>query len=309
MATVDRELDAAAIAGPALRDAYQRCRVLNARHGRTYYLATRLLHPRQRPPIHALYGFARWVDDVVDEVHDGRGPDERAAQLSTVDDMLTRGLAGEQVSDPVITAVVDTARRFAIPPSLFADFMTSMRMDLTVTDYTSYRELATYVHGSAAVIGLQVLPVLGTSVPMADAEPAAAALGVAFQLTNFLRDVGEDLDRGRVYLPADELAVHGVDRELLTWSRRTGRADRRISAALAEQVARTRAEYRRAAPGIRMLAPGSRPCVWTAFRLYARILDLIEQADHHVLAHRVVVSRTRRLATALPAVARAVLTR
>jgi phytoene synthase len=154
-----------------------------------------------------------------------------------------------------------------------------------------------------------VLPVLGTCVPRADAEPAAAALGEAFQLTNFIRDVGEDLDRGRVYLPADELAVFGVDRELLLWARNTGRPDRRISRALADQVARTRSVYRRAATGIGLLAPRSRPCVRTAFRLYARILDLVEQADYHVLSHRVVVSRGRRLATALPALARAALTR
>ena len=309
MTTVDRELDAAAITGSELRQAYRCCRTLNARHGRTYYLATRLLPPAQRPPIHALYGFARWVDDVVDEVHDGRTPAERAADVSTVEDQLTAGLAAGHSASPVITAVVDTARRFGIRHELFADFLASMRMDLVVTDYADYAELATYMHGSAAVIGLQVLPVLGTRVPRAEAEPAAAALGVAFQLTNFLRDVGEDLDRGRVYLPADELAAFGVDRALLEWSRRTGRPDRRINRALAAQVARARSVYREAEPGIGLLARRSRPCVRTAYRLYGRILDLIERADHDVLSHRVVVSRRRRLATALPALAQTALTR
>ena len=98
-----------------------------------------------------------------------------------------------------------------------------MRSDLHVTDYPTYADLRAYMHGSAAVIGLQMLPVLGTVVPREEAAPHAAALGVAFQLTNFLRDVGEDLDRGRVYLPADLLAAHGVDRPLLRWSRGTGR--------------------------------------------------------------------------------------
>ena len=101
--------------------------------------------------------------------------------------------------------------------------MASMRSDLHVTDYPTFDDLRRYMHGSAAVIGLQMLPVLGTVVPREDAAPHAAALGVAFQLTNFLRDVGEDLDRGRIYLPADLLAAHGVDRELLHWCRRTGR--------------------------------------------------------------------------------------
>ncbi|GGP54540.1 phytoene/squalene synthase family protein [Saccharothrix coeruleofusca] len=307
--SVDRELDAAAITDPALRLAYRRCRALNAQHGRTYYLATRLLRPEQRPAIHALYGFARWADDIVDETGDGRDPAQRAAELAAVDDRLTRGLAEGRSDDPVVSALVDTTRRYDIDHQLFRDFMDSMRMDLTVTEYPTYADLARYVHGSAAVIGLQVLPVLGTSAPREEAAPRAAALGVAFQLTNFLRDVGEDLDRGRVYLPADELAAFGVDRPLLEWARRTGRTDPRIRRALAHQVARTRAVYREAAPGVAMLAPRSRPCVATALRLYGGILDLIEEADYDVLSRRVVVSSGKRLAVALPALARAVLAR
>ncbi|KKY40011.1 phytoene synthase, partial [Vibrio parahaemolyticus] len=105
-------------------------------------------------------------------------------------------------------------------------------------------DLRGYTHGSAEVIGLQMLPVLGTVVPREVAAPHAAAHGVAFQLTNFLRDVGEDLDRGRVYLPADLLAAHGVDRQLLRWSRDTGRPERRITSALREFEQLTRALYR-----------------------------------------------------------------
>ncbi|GAA1313122.1 phytoene/squalene synthase family protein [Saccharothrix xinjiangensis] len=305
--SVDRELDAAAITDPALRHAYRRCRELNAEHGRTYYLATRLLPRARRPAIHALYGFARWADDIVDEVHDGRTPAERASQLSTLEERLAAGLVAGRSDHPVIAAVVDTARRYHVDRSLFADFMASMRMDLTVTAYPTYDDLARYVHGSAAVIGLQVLPVLGTVVPREEAAPAAAALGVAFQLTNFLRDVGEDLDRGRVYLPTEELAAFDVDRELLLWSRRTGRADDRVKRALAFQVDRVRSVYRQAAVGIPMLAPESRPCVATAYRLYGRILDLVERADYDVLSQRVTVSNGRRLAIALPALARAAL--
>jgi phytoene synthase len=138
-----------------------------------------------------------------------------------------------------------------------------------------------------------------------EAEPAAAALGVAFQLTNFLRDVGEDLDRGRVYLPADELAAFGVDRELLRWCRAGGRRDPRVRRALAHLVARTRSVYRRAAPGIGQLARGSRPCVRTAYALYGGILDRIVAADYDVLTARATVPTGRRLAVALPELARA----
>ena len=131
------------------------------------------------------------------------------------------------------------------------------------------------MHGSAAVIGLQMLPVLGTVVPREEAAPHAAALGVAFQLTNFLRDVGEDLDRGRVYLPEDLLAAHGVDRELLQWSRDTGATDPRIRSAFVEAAHLTRGVYREAEPGLDMLDRRVRPCIRTAFTLYGGILDAI----------------------------------
>lgn len=305
--SAERELDAAGVTAPALRDAYRRCRELNALHGRTYYLATRLLSPEQRPAVHALYGFARWVDDVVDDVHSGI--DDKNAALGAIDGRLQVALRDGATDDPVLAALMDTVHRYDIPVEHFQDFMESMRMDLTVTDYATYADLERYVHGSAAVIGLQVLPVLGTSVPRQEAEPAAAALGVAFQLTNFIRDVGEDLDRGRVYLPADELAAFGVDRERLLHARAQGRADQQVRAALRDQVRRARQIYERAWPGIGMLAPRSRPCVLTAYRLYSRILDLVEGADCDVLSRRVVVSNGRRLAVALPALARAVFAR
>ncbi len=305
--SADRELDAAGITAPALREAYRRCRALNAEHGRTYYLATRLLSPEQRPAVHALYGFARWVDDIVDDLHSGL--DEKRAALEQAERSLAAALRDNSSADPVMSALLDTAQRYEIPHVHFRDFMTSMRMDLTTTDYPTYADLKTYVHGSAAVIGLQVLPVLGTSVPREEAEPAAAALGVAFQLTNFIRDVGEDLDRGRVYLPADELAAFGVDRERLLHARKVGRADGQVRAALHDQVQRAKQVYARAWPGIAMLAPRARPCVLTAYRLYGRILDLVEEADYDVLSRRVVVSHGRRLAVALPALARAVFAR
>ncbi|WP_367138268.1 phytoene/squalene synthase family protein [Saccharothrix sp. HUAS TT1] len=305
--SADRELDAAGITDPSLRDAYRRCRALNAEHGRTYYLATRMLSPDQRPAVHALYGFARRVDDVVDDVHSGL--DRKVEGLAAADAELAAALERGASSDPVYAALLDTVRRYDIPTEHFGDFMASMRMDLTVTDYPTRADLAQYVHGSAAVIGLQVVPVLGTVVPREEAEPAAAALGVAFQLTNFIRDVGEDLDRGRVYLPADELAAFDVDRERLLWARASGRTDDRIRAALRDQIDRTRQVYARALPGIAMLAPRSRPCVSTAYRLYSRILDLVEEVDCDVLSRRVAVSNGRRLAVALPAFARAVLAR
>ncbi|AQW46818.1 phytoene/squalene synthase family protein [Streptomyces violaceusniger] len=293
-----RELDAAGITDPALRADYTRCRRLNARHGRTYFLATRLLPLERRSAVHALYGFARWADDIVDDLDRRRTPDERDRLLRRVESDLARGLRTGGGDEPVVRAVADTADRYGIDHTLFADFLASMRSDLTVTDYPTYAALRSYMHGSAAVIGLQMLPVLGTVVAREEAAPHAAALGVAFQLTNFLRDVGEDLDRGRVYLPADLLAAHDVDRPLLEWSRRTGHRDPRIRAALVAAEAMTRDVYRAAEPGIGMLDPRVRPCIRTAFTLYGGILDAIAHHDYIVLHQRAMVSRGRRAATA-----------
>ena len=224
-------------------------------------------------------------------------------------DELTTGLAKGGGDDPVLVALADTVRRYDIDPSLFDSFLRSMRMDLHVTDYANFAALGEYMHGSAGVIGLQLLPVLGTVVPREEAEPYAMALGEAFQLTNFLRDVGEDLERGRVYLPADVLAAFGVDRDRLTEAHRRGGSDPAIRRALTHLVAHTYAVYRRAAPGIALLAPSSRPCVRTAATLYASILDEIVAADYDVLGRRVVVPDGRRLRVAAGGLARALLAR
>lgn len=298
------ELNAAGVLDPALRAAYARCRELNARDGKTYFLATRLLTPRQRPAVHALYGFARWADDIVDDPDPTVSLYERGARLLKLDADLRAALRSGRSTHPVIAALADTATHYAIDPQHFTDFMHSMRMDLSVTEYGTYEDLRGYMHGSAAVIGLQVLPVLGTVVSLDEAGPHAASLGVAFQLTNFLRDVGEDLDRHRVYLPQDVLTAHGVDRELLRWCRLHRRNDVRVRAAVRDLVGTTRGIYRHAALGIPMLHPVSRPCVETALHLYRGILDEIEAADCAVMHRRTVVPRGRKARAVLPALAR-----
>ncbi len=257
--------------GPDLAAAYRACRRINAHYGRTFFLATRLLPADRRPAVHALYGFARLADEIVDDVA-ATSAAGRARELTAFERAVAAALGGGEAASPVLVALADTVRRYRIDPALFADFLASMRMDLTVTGYRTFADLAGYVHGSAGVIGLQLLPVLGTAGPRAEAEPYAAALGEAFQLTNFLRDVGEDLDRGRLYLPAEELAAFGVDRARLERAHRTGRHDPAVRRALAHLVAYNHAVYRRAEPGIALLRRESRPCVRTAATLYRRIL-------------------------------------
>jgi 15-cis-phytoene synthase len=297
-----RELDAAGITDPELRAAYEHCRRLNAAHGRTYYLATMLLPAGKRPYVHALYGFARYADEIVDDLDSTLTDAEKAGQLDGWASAFLAEVGGAApLGHPVSRAVVDTARRWQIPRSHFADFLASMRMDLTVTEYASYDDLSRYMWGSAAVIGLQMLPVLEPLVEPAVAEPYAVDLGVAFQLSNFIRDVGEDLRRGRVYLPMEDLAHFEVDRDRLA----RGVVDGPIRRLLRYEIDRARTTYRAAEPGIELLHPTSRDCIRTAFRLYRGILDEVERAGYQVLDRRVSVGPARRLAVAGPGLARA----
>lgn len=297
---ISSELHAAGVHDPVLRDAYRRCRTLNSQHGRTFFLATRLLTPQQRPAVHALYGFARRADDILDDFDPSVSSSERANELQRLATRLfnrmTAGVTDD--GDLSLAAVVDTAHRYGIPWEHFDDFLSSMRMDLSTTDYPDRAALDRYMYGSAEVIGLQMLPVLGTVCESTEAAPYAAALGKAFQLTNFLRDVDEDLQRGRIYLPADELAVHQVDRDVLTWCHDHRRTDSRVRRALEEQHAETRRIYRFAAQGIALLHPRSRPCISAALTLYSEILDRIEELDFAVFDQRATVGTARRLQVA-----------
>jgi len=283
---------------------YRRCAALTRRHGTTYFWGAALLPPQQRRDVYAVYALCRLADDIVDEpadvdlsgipgVADLDHPAERLAGFAAA---FRHGLDRGKVDDPVLAAVVDTVRRREIDPECFDRFFQAMAMDLSVTSWPSWAALRDgYMEGSAAVIGEMMLPVLEPYTP--DARMPARALGQAFQLTNFIRDVAEDLDRGRVYLPADDLARHGADPSL-----------RQVSpqwrSFLAEQIERNRGLYREAEPGLAMLPPASARCVGTALVLYEQILDRIEQADYDVFTGRVRVPTWRKAVTAADSIAR-----
>ncbi len=294
---VRRELDAAGIEGAALRSGYARCRALNAAHGRTYYLATLLLPPAKRPFVHALYGFARHVDDLVDDPF--VDPSDTLVALQRRERVLTwtadflADLEWGATSDPIGRAVLDTIRRWSLRTSYFLDFVDAMVSDLTVTSYATFADLEKYMWGSAAVIGLQMLPILGRrsdDVRWDVLESHAVALGTAFQLTNFLRDIAEDLRRGRVYLPQESLDRFGVDRDRLA----RGVVDEPIRNLLAWEIERARRFYAQAAPGIELVHPTSQDCLRTAWTLYGQILTEIERNDYDVFSHRLRVGPVRR---------------
>ncbi|GII60280.1 phytoene synthase [Sphaerisporangium krabiense] len=291
-----------------LTASYARCRRLHAAYGRSYYLATRLLPAWKRPHVHALYGFARYADEIVDSF---AMTGDRAAALDGLTTRLSAwitgdrspgqatdgdgaaGRAGDQAGDPVLPAFTHTVRSFAIDLDDVGAFLGSMRADLTVTRYATYEELLGYMEGSAAVIGTMMLPVLEPLPGAAErAREPARMLGLAFQLTNFIRDVAEDLARGRVYLPLEDLDRFGVTVGDLA----AGRASRAVRDLIAYETGRARELYRRALPGIGMLVPSSRPCIRAAYELYGGILDQVEAAGYDVLAARARVPRRRRLA-------------
>jgi phytoene synthase len=272
-----------------LTAAYERCRQLHARHGRTYYLATLLLPNWKRRHVHALYGFARYVDDLASTL-------DRPGQAAALDAFRRRffaGLHGAPVDDPVLPAVLHTVRAFDLEVGDFERFLASMAMDLRADGYRTYQDLCGYMEGSAAVIGTMLAPILESVDPPAACEHARQ-LGLAFQLTNFIRDVSEDYRRGRVYLPAEDLARFGVARADLAATT----AGPAVAELLAFEVTRARAHYAAAEPGIELLAPSSQPCVRVAFDLYGGILTEVERAGYQVLGRRVRVPRSRRVGVA-----------
>ena len=270
-----------------LERSYAHCRQLNRRHGTTYYWSTYALPAAKRPHVWALYGFCRHADDIVDDLGNVTTEDRRTA-LTSLGDRLFEALAAGRSDDPVLAAVVHTTGSFGIDPACFERFLGAMALDLSVSRYDTYDDLLGYMDGSAAVIGEMLLPILEPESPAAFGH--ARDLGVAFQLTNFLRDVAEDLDRGRVYIPQEDLRRFGADPE-----RRT--VDEPWRALMRFEIDRCHRLYRSADLGIALLPPASARCIRAARVLYAGILDRIEAAEYDVFTSRARVPTWRKLAT------------
>ena len=261
-----------------LAEGYRRARRLTREHGTTYYWGARLLPRESRKHVHAIYALARIADDIVDG-----GGEDREVGLDHFEKSFWEALHTGTSDDPVLAAASASARLHRLDDECFARFFGAMRTDLTRSTYETWDDLLGYMDGSAAVIGDLMLPVLGAP---ERARPAAQALGLAFQLTNFLRDVEEDLDRGRVYVPQEDLRWFGADP-----ARRTN--DEAWRALMRFEISRNRRLYDAADAGIPDLPLRARRCVVTARVLYARILEEIEGADHDVFSGRAGVPTTR----------------
>jgi 15-cis-phytoene synthase len=212
-----------------------------------------------------------------------------SARFKEFADQFRSSLDAGGSTDPVMAAVINTVTTCGIDSECFERFFNAMAMDLTTTSYQTWEDLRDYMEGSAAVIGEMMLPVL-QPINMAAKSPARS-LGLAFQLTNFLRDVAEDLDRGRVYMPQDDLRLFDVDLE-------SRAPTQQWRAFMSYEIERNRALYSFADTGIAMLPPRSARCVGTARVLYSQILDQIERRGHDVFSARARVPTWRKAATA-----------
>jgi len=261
-----------------LEHSYRRCRAITRTSSKTFYLASCFLPREKRRAVWAIYAFCRTVDDVAD------GAEASSVRLTKLDAWQAELFAAfsGQPEQPLMAALADTVRRYdiAIRPAL--QLLQGARSDITVRRYETYDELLEYCYLVASTVGLLVSPILGHA---PGASEYAIALGRAMQLTNILRDVGEDARRDRVYLPAEDLRRFGYTEDKLL----RGVVDSSFVALMSFQIARVRAMYRAAAPGIGLLAPESRYTVRLALRLYARILDEIERNGYDVFTRRAYV--------------------
>jgi phytoene synthase len=275
----------------SLAESYELCRRVQKAHSRTYYFSTRLFPAEVRPRVHALYAFMRYADEIVDHPHD-LSP---GAQLSVLEEFEAETMAavsGESVPNPVLRAYADTVSACGIEPETIRAFMESMKMDTRVFRYQTFSDLEPYTYGSAAVVGLMMCRVVGVAEGKADYH--AEALGVAMQLSNFLRDVGEDWRRGRVYLPLEDLERFGyTERDLAL-----GVVDERFVALMRFEIERARRLYEVADKGMGYIPRGRRFPVIVARKLYAAILDRIEAHRYDVFSRRAQVSRPAKLLVA-----------
>jgi phytoene synthase len=273
----------------ALERAYRHAERVTAAWARSFYFASRFLPAEKRRAVFALYDFCRHADNLVD----ARGARPAAAvraELRVLGRMVRRLRAGEAAGGQRWLALGDTLRRYPVPEAPLLDLLDGVALDLGPVELPDFAALAGYCRLVAGGVGLMLGPVLGAP-PDVFCEPGVR-LGVAMQLTNVLRDVGEDLDAGRVYLPADELRRFGLDRAALE-ERRVTLAFRRL---MAFQIARARRCFREGARVVPLFPnDGSRLTVRLLYQTYAGILDAIEALDYDVFRARAYVTAPRKL--------------
>ena len=274
--------------GGTLDAAYRYCEALTRIHSRTFYLASALLPPDKRRAARALYAFCRVTDDLVDRAGADSSAADTAAALKAWRSM---SLDPHPPADqPVALAWADARARYGIPTGYAEQLIDGVAHDLTQRRYQTFDEVAAYAYGVASTVGLMAMHIVGFT--SEDALPYAVKLGIALQMTNIMRDVAEDWNAGRLYLPADELAAFGLDEDDIAG----GRADDRWRDFMRFQIVRTRRLYDEGMPGVAMLNPEGRFAIAAAADLYRAILTDIETNACDVFARRAHVNTTGKLA-------------
>lgn len=271
-----------------LAQAYTYCASFTREHSKTFYLASNLLPPAKKRAVCALYAFCRVTDDLIDHPTDQVRSDLEAWRKQALVDAPSE-------SSPIVLAWADTLRRYAIPVHYAHQLVDGVARDLDATRYATFEELAEYAYGVASTVGLMSMHIVGFDGP--EAVPYAVKLGVALQMTNILRDVREDWQRGRLYLPQDELAAFGLHEGDIA----AGRTDERWLAFMRFQIERNRRLYAEGLPGVAMLHRDGRFAIAAAIRLYAAILQDIEAHKGDVFHRRAHVSQWTKLRR-LPAI-------
>lgn len=266
---------------------WRQCSEIARAHGRTFFLASRFLPLDRRRAIHATYAFCRIADDIAD----------RSADLVTA----ARALDAwewqlDQPTDPIAVAFATVRARYGVPVAAARELLAGVRMDLAPARFATWDDLRLYCYRVAGTVGLMVAPILGCRDDRA--LPHAVDLGIAMQLTNVLRDIGEDARRDRLYLPQEDLAAFGCDPEAIL----RGRPNGQFGDLLAFEIARARALYADGQRGLPALSPAGHLTALAGSELYATILTRIEEMDYDVLDTRAHVSTPRKL-RALPGVA------
>jgi len=286
--------DVEAAADLRLDASYRVCREIARVHSKTFFLSSLFLRGPQRRAIWAVYAFCRVADDIVDRIAPAS---ERLDAIDAWQRELVAAYDG-RASAPVFVALADAVQRFGIPMRPALDLLRGARMDVTIQRYATFEDLCEYCYRVASTVGLLVMPVLGTLTP--DAERYGVALGRAMQMTNILRDVGEDARMGRIYLPAEDLLRFGCAESAIL----RGIVDEPFVALMRFQIARVRELYAQAEPGIALLAPESRYTVRLALSLYREILDRIEANRYDVFTRRAYVPLRAKLVASVRAVRR-----
>jgi phytoene synthase len=269
------------------RDQLARSKAIQRRTGRTFHLATRLLPERVRHSTYVLYAFFRVADEVVDDVDD---PDP-AAQRDRLERIRAVALGESESDDPVLSAFATVREREGITDADVEAFVDAMLADVTKTRYGTYEELEAYMDGSAAAVGRMMTAVMDPADPEA-ALPHATALGEAFQMTNFLRDVREDVvERGRVYLPVETLRAHGATERQV----RDLEFDESVAAAIRTELRRTERLYGDGVAGIAYLPEDCQFAVTLAAVLYADHHRLIRERGFDTLAATPSLGTVRKL--------------